>query len=385
MNGADEHEKRSPRALPVTYDEPAAASANPEAEPPAVHAGHRPVDPDDADEVLTEAIPGSEEADAAVLAESRKRTRRAFLGAAAGAVAGLGMYALLERGPKSEMQPKPLRAAFNLDAKLSRAALRLHPLAPTYPLSRAETLRVNGIVGLKRMLVPESWRLQLVGARDAERHLRFTRDVTGWDYRYAGGTMDQAENHDTKAPPGPEDNQDEDQDRNHGEDDNRTGRKPRGQEEAGESASTLRPGTPGLLLTLADILALPRHELVTEFKCIEGWSQVVHWAGVRVADFLLRYPPALVHGREPRYVYMETPDGDYYTGYELAALRHPQALLVTEMMGKPLTAIHGAPLRLHMPTKYGYKQIKRIGSMVYGDTQPDDYWTKLGYDWYADL
>ncbi len=166
---------------------------------------------------------------------------------------------------------------------------------------------------------------------------------------------------------------------------NRSGRMPRGKEEAGESRSTLATGTPGLLLTMEDILQLPRYELVTQFKCIEGWSQIVHWAGVRMADFLEAYPPARIKGQEPRYVYMETPDGDYYTGYDLQVCRHPQTLLVTEMMGAPLTQYHGAPLRLHMPTKYGYKQIKRIGLISYTDSKPDDYWTKLGYDWYAGL
>ena len=133
------------------------------------------------------------------------------------------------------------------------------------------------------------------------------------------------------------------------------------------------------------MLKLPRHELVTQFKCIEGWSQVVHWAGVRMADFLDAYPPASVDGREPRYVYMETPDGDYYVGYDLKVCRHPQTLLVTEMMGAPLTQFHGAPLRIHMPTKYGYKQIKRVGLIAYTNEKPDDYWTELGYDWYAGL
>jgi len=140
-----------------------------------------------------------------------------------------------------------------------------------------------------------------------------------------------------------------------------------------------------LLLTMEDVLKLPRHELVTQFKCIEGWSQIVHWAGVRMADFIEACPPGLIDGKEPRYVYMETPEGDYYTGYDLHACRHPQTLLVTEMMGAPLTQYHGAPLRLHMPTKYGYKQIKRIGLISYTNSKPDDYWTKLGYDWYAGL
>ena len=111
----------------------------------------------------------------------------------------------------------------------------------------------------------------------------------------------------------------------------------------------------------------------------------MRWAGFRMADFLEAYPPALVDGREPRYVYLETPDGDYYVGYDLDVMRHPQTLLVTEMMGAPLTQLHGAPLRLHTPLKYGYKQIKRIGLIAYSDDKPDDYWTKLGYDWYAGL
>ncbi|WP_353070427.1 molybdopterin-dependent oxidoreductase [Tunturibacter empetritectus] len=87
--------------------------------------------------------------------------------------------------------------------------------------------------------------------------------------------------------------------------------------------------------------------------------------GVQMVDFLDAYPPALIDGQEPRYVYMETSGGDYYTGYDMQVCRHPQTLLVTELMGAPLTQFHGAPLRLHMPTKYGYKQIKRIGLISY--------------------
>jgi len=159
-----------------------------------------------------------------------------------------------------------------------------------------------------------------------------------------------------------------------------------GLEEAGESRSTLAPGTPGLLLTMDDILQQPKHDLVTQFKCIEGWSQIVHWTGVRLADLIAAYPPEKgADGRLPRYVYMETPNGDYYVGYDLEVCLHPQTLLVTEMSGSALTQYHGAPLRLHAPTKYGYKQIKRIGLIAYTDQQPDDYWTKLGYDWYAGL
>ncbi len=51
---------------------------------------------------------------------------------------------------------------------------------------------------------------------------------------------------------------------------------------------------------------------------------------------------------------------------------------VIEMMGATITQLHGAPLRLYTPTKYGYKQIRRIGVIAYTNEKPDDYWTKLG-------
>jgi hypothetical protein len=329
-----------------------------------------------------------EAADAAVISDSHHHTRRSFLVAAAGVVAGYGFYHWIDTSAGEMRQPVPLRRAFQNNADLSRTIFKERALAPTYPLDRAEVLRVNGVYGLKQELVPESWRLQLVGTRDPQQNSQFSHDVTAWEYRYEATRSGEDQGHDTKVAPGsdtaakmpPQDMVAQEKIRQ-----DRKVRMPRGLEEAGASKSTLAPGTSGLLLTMDDILKLPRHELVTQFKCIEGWSQIVRWAGVRLGDFLEAYPPALVDGKEPRYVYMETPNGDYYVGFDMDICRHPQSLLVTEMMGAPLTQYHGAPLRLHMPTKYGYKQIKRIGLISYTNDKPDDYWTKLGYDWYAGL
>ena len=53
------------------------------------------------------------------------------------------------------------------------------------------------------------------------------------------------------------------------------------------------------------------------------------------------------------------------------------------MNGQPLTLAHGAPLRLVIPVKYGYKNIKRIGTIRFTATRPADYWAEQGYDWYA--
>ncbi len=351
-------------------------------------AHQRPVNPVSPDQRVTKSVPGQEAADAAVLADSRRHTRRSFALAALGAVGAYGFWRWTEDSPNDNMQPVPIRRALETNAAISRSVFQEHALAPTYPLSKAETLRVNGIYGLKQALVPEIWRLQLVGLRDEAQHPRFTKDVTAWDYKYIDASTHEDQGHDTKVAPSldtaekmaPKPMVAGEKVRQQ-----RAAPMPRGQEEAGKSDSTLKPGTPGLLLTLDDVLKLPRHELVTQFKCIEGWSQIVHWAGVRMADFLDAYPPAPIEGQEPKYVYMETPDGDYFTGYDMQVCRHPQTLLVTEMMGQPLTQFHGAPLRLHMPTKYGYKQIKRIGLISYTNDKPDDYWTKLGYDWYAGL
>jgi DMSO/TMAO reductase YedYZ molybdopterin-dependent catalytic subunit len=148
-----------------------------------------------------------------------------------------------------------------------------------------------------------------------------------------------------------------------------------------------------LQLTLDQIKALPRVEMVTELRCIEGWSAVVQWAGARFADFINAYRPATRSGRpsdpqrEPEdlvgYVSLETEDGSYYVGLDMESALHSQTLLCYEMNGKPLTEPHGAPLRLAIPVKYGIKNIKRIGTIRFTDRRPPDYWAERGYDWYA--
>ena len=138
------------------------------------------------------------------------------------------------------------------------------------------------------------------------------------------------------------------------------------------------------MISLDDIKKMPKTEIVTELKCIEGWSVVVQWAGVRFADFLAHYWPKEHPLSElPAYVAMETPDGAYYVGLDKASAMHPQTLLCYEMNGAALTDEHGAPLRLAIPVKYGIKNIKRIGTIRLTDARPKDYWAEQGYDWYA--
>ena len=132
--------------------------------------------------------------------------------------------------------------------------------------------------------------------------------------------------------------------------------------------------------------------MTTEFKCIEGWSTIVHWAGVRFTDFLDGCFDKLKTGRPyeldqyinvSKYVSLSTPDGSYFVGWDTPSILHPQTLLAYEMNGEPLTLEHGAPLRLASPTKYGIKQIKRIGRIEFTADRPRDFWAEYDYDWYA--
>jgi DMSO/TMAO reductase YedYZ molybdopterin-dependent catalytic subunit len=134
-------------------------------------------------------------------------------------------------------------------------------------------------------------------------------------------------------------------------------------------------------LTIEQLRAFPRREMITEFRCIEGWSTITQWAGVRLADVLTRFPPP----PKTRFLAMETPDRGYYVGLDMASALHPQTLLAWEINGEPLSWQHGAPLRLVIPVKYGIKNIKRVGVIRYTDVRPADYWGDRGYDWYAGL
>ncbi len=148
-----------------------------------------------------------------------------------------------------------------------------------------------------------------------------------------------------------------------------------------------------LTLSLDDIKKLPRVEMTTELKCIEGWSVIVQWAGARFSDFASQYLPKTIDDSRPSiaehpeklvpYVSLSTPDNGYFVGWDMPSILHPQTLLAYEMNGEPLLPEHGAPLRLASPTKYGIKLIKRIGRIEFTAERPRDYWAESGYDWYS--
>ncbi len=104
--------------------------------------------------------------------------------------------------------------------------------------------------------------------------------------------------------------------------------------------------------------ALPKVVQNVRHICIEGWDVVGNFGGARLRDLLA------LAGADPsaRFVEIGCLD-DYYSSIDMASARHPQTLACYEMYGQPLTGGHGAPLRLHLPVKLGYKSAKHVYSL----------------------
>lgn len=121
-------------------------------------------------------------------------------------------------------------------------------------------------------------------------------------------------------------------------------------------------------LSYRELLALPKCEQITQHYCIQGWSGVAKWGGVRMADILALVQPlpearwvvfySFADGAEPGH-------GRYYDCHRVEHMREPMALLAYEMNGEPLTETHGAPLRLRNELELGFKQVKWIEAVEF--------------------
>ncbi len=234
---------------------------------------------------------------------ARWMSRRSYLTLLAGFAGSVAGWKWLKSTSKTDNTPWPLREAFQFNEKVSNAVYSPERLSPTFPESRIDPPRQNGIIGLQTAFDPVTWRLRVSGLRD---------------------------------------------------------------------------GAPAEF-SLAEIKAMPRTEVVTELRCIEGWSLVVKWAGVAMKDLVKLHP----HREDAGFLGATTPDGEYYVGLDLPVALHPQTLLCYEMNDEPLSYPHGAPLRLAVPGAYGIKHLKRMGSMAFAAERPPDYWAERGYDYYS--
>jgi DMSO/TMAO reductase YedYZ molybdopterin-dependent catalytic subunit len=132
-------------------------------------------------------------------------------------------------------------------------------------------------------------------------------------------------------------------------------------------------------LSLDDLRRMTRTDLRVRHHCVEGWSAVASWHGVRVADL------ARAVGASPKASFVEfrSFDSGYYSSWDRESAEHPQSILAWGMNGEPLTAAHGAPLRLYGAVKLGYKSVKYLEEVSFLPAATGGYWENLGYEWYA--
>lgn len=140
-------------------------------------------------------------------------------------------------------------------------------------------------------------------------------------------------------------------------------------------------------LNIRDLLArFQLHEQITRFVCVEGWSAIAWWAGLKFDDLMRAHPPVSQANwaRVESSVNLDASGNHdpYFMAIDLPTAQHPQTLLVTHFNGQPLTVGHGAPLRLLVPVKLGLKNVKAVTRITYTAKAPDDYWATRGYSYY---
>ena len=140
--------------------------------------------------------------------------------------------------------------------------------------------------------------------------------------------------------------------------------------------------------SLPELRAIGETTQITRHDCVEGWSAIGKWTGVRLAAVLALARPA----QHARYVVFRCLDRDdqgvpFYESLSLPQAVQPQTLLALDLDGKPLAPDHGAPVRLRVPLQLGYKSAKWVARIELADRLPGKggYWEDQGYAWYAGI
>jgi methionine sulfoxide reductase catalytic subunit len=151
-----------------------------------------------------------------------------------------------------------------------------------------------------------------------------------------------------------------------------------------------------LHLNLAELVdTMPMEERVYRFRCVEAWAMIVPWTGFPLSQLIERARPR----SEARFVRFETANRPeqmpgmrslqtagypwpYFEGLRMDEAMHPLTFFATGIYGKPLPKQQGAPVRLVVPWKYGYKSIKSVVKIEFIDRQPKTFWETLAADEY---
>ena len=133
--------------------------------------------------------------------------------------------------------------------------------------------------------------------------------------------------------------------------------------------------------SLADLQRLPAVTQRINHYCVEGWSAIASWTGVRLRDLAAVVRPA----PGARYVDFQSFDDDYHESWDIESATHPQTMIAYGMDGAFLGAAHGGPARLYSPVKLGYKNTKYLTKVVFLPTRNGGYWSDQGYEWYGGI
>jgi DMSO/TMAO reductase YedYZ molybdopterin-dependent catalytic subunit len=130
--------------------------------------------------------------------------------------------------------------------------------------------------------------------------------------------------------------------------------------------------------TLSQLGMLPQTSQVTRHICVEGWSAIGKWGGVRFSDFL----KIVGADTTAKYVGFKCAD-NYYTSIDMPTALHAQTLLTLTFADKLLPKEYGYPMKLRIPTKLGFKNPKYISEIYVTNDYPGGYWEDQGYNWFS--
>ncbi len=147
-------------------------------------------------------------------------------------------------------------------------------------------------------------------------------------------------------------------------------------------------------LSFEEIVSLfPLEERVYRFRCVEAWSMVVPWTGFPLSKLIEKVVPKsrakfvkfttfMRPDQAPGFAELSNYPWPYTEGLRMDEAMNPLTLVTTGIYGKPLPKQNGAPIRIVVPWKYGYKSIKSIERIDFVDTQPATLWETLAPDEY---
>ena len=134
--------------------------------------------------------------------------------------------------------------------------------------------------------------------------------------------------------------------------------------------------------SLEQLQSMPQRADVTRHVCVEGWSMIGKWGGVPLRTFLEKVGADL----NAKYVDFHCDDPiSYSTSIDMASALHPQTILCLTYAGKPIERKFGAPMRVKIPTKLGFKQPKFVTEIRVTNEYPAGYWERYGYNWFAGI